>query len=55
MKTGTVVWYLLLIASGIIAMLLGVTAPVGIILVVIGIVLLFWSSKKMDQEDRDGK
>ena len=55
MTTGTVVWYLLLIAAGIIALLLGVTAPVGIILMVIGFALLIWSGKKMDQEDRGGK
>lgn len=52
MNTGTVVWYLLIIAAGIILSLLGISAPIGILLFFIGLFLLIWGNKRMDKEDK---
>lgn len=52
MKIGTIVWYLLILAVGIIFMLLGVSAPVGVLLFFVGLFLLIWGNKRMEKEDK---
>jgi hypothetical protein len=51
MSTGTIVWYLLLIAVGVIFMLLGVSMPIAILLFIVGLFLLIWGPKQMKKED----
>ena len=51
MSTGTIVWYLLIIAVGVIFMILGVPTPIGILLFIVGLFLLIWGTKRMKKED----
>ena len=52
MSTGTIVWYLLIIAVGVIFMFLGVSTPIGILLFIVGLFLLIWGANRRIKEDK---